>query len=477
MRWRLSHVDCLKRRLHPGSPSASARGRVDLERGRPNGYRRACHECQAPPPAWTAVPRVRIVTIVDMDLAIGRRPGTTTMPYRSIAALVILAPVAYSSPEPAPGGSSAFPDAAPTQTDSKLNRVREVDAGPSLGAADQQSPTSREVETLRPPVQTSAGSAALQTLSAHGQDAHATTLHGQTPLHLAARQAHLDKAMTLLQAGEDVNAEDCTGATPLHAAAVTASNTEMLAMLLAAGAKVDAGDLYDRTPLRFAAESNPNPAAVTTLLSAGADVNSAETAIAPGKTPLHAAAECNANAGVMLALLAAGADVGAVMEYGITPLHLAAEFNTPEVLLLLLEANAAINAPCDLGWTPLHSAAFQNERTEVLSLLLQAGADVNACCNRGDTPLHLAAEFNSPDVISTLVRAGADVDARNWRQETPLHLAAKHNSDPETLVTLLRAGATPCVEDDDGKTALDRARSNSDLIGTEALRMLEMDSR
>ena len=252
------------------------------------------------------------------------------MPYRSLVALGLTALLGCSGLDHAPGKQAAQPDA--------------TDAGLSPAVAEQQRRLANNSEQFLPATQACEDGEAHRATSAHSAGTHAPNAGEAPPLHLAARRGHLDIAARLLQAGADVNAEDCTGATPLHAAAAHTSSIAMLTMLLTAGAKVDEGDLYNRTPLRFAAEFNSSLEVVTTLLSAGADATSAETSVERGKTQLHAAAKHNEIAGVMLALLNAGADVGAVMKYGITTLHLAAEFNTPEVLLLLLAARADVKS-------------------------------------------------------------------------------------------------------------------------------------
>ena len=159
------------------------------------------------------------------------------------------------------------------------------------------------------------------------------------------------------------------------------------------------------------------------------------------RTPLYWAAWNNTSPEVIRLLLKAGADVNAKDEYGNTPLHPAAAGSTPEVISVLLKAGADVNAKDDeWGSTPLHNAALQNENPEVMSVLLKAGADVNAKDDEwGNTPLYDAARANeNPEVISVLLKAGADVNAKA----------------------------------ENGSTALDYARDNDGLKGTEVIKEL-----
>ncbi len=59
-----------------------------------------------------------------------------------------------------------------------------------------------------------------------------------------------------------------------------------------------------------------------------------------------------------------------------------------------------------------------------------------------------------------LLDAGADPNARSASGGTPLHTAA-FTGDLTMVRTLLAAGASPPVEDERGRTALDLARERS----------------
>jgi ankyrin repeat protein len=164
-----------------------------------------------------------------------------------------------------------------------------------------------------------------------------------------------------------------------------------------------------------------------------------------------------------------------------TPLMYAARFNpNPEVITVLLKAGAKIEAhdPGN-GSTPLMHAAYNNPNPEVITTLLKAGANIEARDFFGGTPLIVAAMGNkNSEVITVLLKAGADIEARDTDfGSTALIHAAQYNPNPEGITILLKAGANAKVRDNAGMTALDHAKSNYSLKGTDALKQLEEASK
>jgi ankyrin repeat protein len=89
-----------------------------------------------------------------------------------------------------------------------------------------------------------------------------------------------------------------------------------------------------------------------------------------------------------------------------------------------------------------------------------------------------AARFNTnPKVITTLLKAGAKIDDRDQGGMTPLMWAAKCTTTPAVITVLLKAGADVKVQSNEGKTALDYARENGKLVGTDAFKALEKASK
>jgi ankyrin repeat protein len=139
----------------------------------------------------------------------------------------------------------------------------------------------------------------------------------------------------------------------------------------------------------------------------------------------------------------------------------------PEVVKRLIAHGADLNRRDGAGNTPLHNAAEHLDLPS-LRLLIDAGADPFVVNNDGWTLLHAAAGNGkvAMPVWRYLIELGIDVNARNKRGNTPLMLAAQRAENVAQLRDLLAAGANPLMQNDEGETALARARKFDDGTGT-----------
>ena len=189
-----------------------------------------------------------------------------------------------------------------------------------------------------------------------------------------------------------------------------------------------------------------------------------------GWTPLHIAAQYSTHE-MVTALLNTGAAKSINIQniLGDTPLNIATAHGTPEVVEALLNAGAekSINQPNDNGWTPLHLAARRGN-TAMVKALVNAGARINAKVD-GWPPLYIAIENGTPEMVQTLLKAGSYVNQtiHGW---TPLHLAAQ-SGNTEMVTVLLEAGAKDSinVKYPNGKTPLHIAAEDA---GIETIRCL-----
>ena len=110
--------------------------------------------------------------------------------------------------------------------------------------------------------------------------------------------------------------------------------------------------------------------------------------------------------------------------------------------------------------TPLLLAAKYNT-ADVVTKLIEAGANIEAKDQNQITPLMLAAEHNTADVVTKLIVAGANIEAKNNQQRTPLLLAADHNT-ADVVSRLIEAGADVHAKDNFGDNALSRAERNEE---------------
>ena len=229
--------------------------------------------------------------------------------------------------------------------------------------------------------------------------------------------------------------------------------------------------------------------AVKRLLKPGVDIDARDEF---GKTPLMEAAKYNKNPKITEFLIKSGADVNACDSLDRTALHYAVGVDwspqggnrgDPEVTKTLLKAGANTEARDGFGNTPLLCAVSLDAPLKVISVLLEAGADVDDGRENGETPLMCAAkEHLSIQAMALLLKAGADIEAWTDRGQTPLIWLAEHadtvfyplssNQLLWRFKSLLRAGANAEAKDNDGKTAWDYAKHNSELGNTKAFEKL-----
>lgn len=199
-------------------------------------------------------------------------------------------------------------------------------------------------------------------------DVNTKDADGNTPLHFAAHKGDHKKVEVLLKNGADVNAENKKGTRPLHLAAERNADTVM-EVLLKNGADVNVENKHSDTPLHSAAYYNADKA-IGVLLKNGADINANDYIAC---TPLHDTAHQDAVKAVEV-LLKNGADVEGRRDADRwdTPLHKAALYNAHKTAEVLLRNGADVNAKNSWGETPLR-VAVNNSSNEVVKVLRRYG--------------------------------------------------------------------------------------------------------
>lgn len=237
---------------------------------------------------------------------------------------------------------------------------------------------------------------------------------------------------------------------------------------------VDKG-LDNRTTLQWAAARSTDPDVISFLVQSGVDINqSFETSRA---TPLQFALEQNKNSEITKRLLELGANPNLRLEDGRTLFHVAVSHIQDKTVLDSFKQHGADIFAVDTAnrANALHWAADHNDNLSIIQKLISMGFEVEGLDGVSRTPLMKAAtKNNNPDVIKYLLSEGAFVNARDQNWDTALIRGCRENKNPEVLMILLENGADVNLFNNQQKRAIDYARQNKALEGSEFLFKLEI---
>lgn len=247
----------------------------------------------------------------------------------------------------------------------------------------------------------------------------------QTPLYEAFVKGSYQIVKILLDHdGFGVNLVEeanSTHATMLHMACKRPVWLYVVQKLLEKGASVDVRDKSSRLPIHYASETG----AVETVIALLAAGSSPDARDAEGKTPLHMAAayrepwripEIPGYVGSVMIdkLIEAGAQPNAKDAKGWTPIFCASKSRNVQAVKALARAGALITVQDEDGMTPLHIACEYNreESTGAFAAqeLVEKGADVNATAHNGMKPLHVALIHDNSSAVWILLNQGANPD-------------------------------------------------------------------
>lgn len=192
----------------------------------------------------------------------------------------------------------------------------------------------------------------------------------------------------------------------------------------------------------------------------------------PGRKRMHG---CFLAFLIVLGVLVVGIPLGtyfggkAFLEYAQesvkkSPLYMAVAAGNLEEVDRLLAKGADPNVKAIMGHSPLITAT-SSDRPLIVLRLLTAGADPNQVDNLGWAPLHHAIKTDHAnlDMIAIFARNHADLNVRDKHKRTPMHRATQFGH-LEAVKLLLRLGADPKAEDENGWTPLDRGRAHPAIV-------------
>lgn len=276
---------------------------------------------------------------------------------------------------------------------------------------------------------------------------------------IALRQntIHINNAVFI---EEPLDQPDAWGRYPTSIAAIHGDQT--FSLLLNSGFRHQGRDLRGRTLMHWAAR-NGNPNSINLGLQLELDPNEPDFS---GVTPVHLAARYNTPLSLYSLLRDPRTQNPLASQDGQTPLHYALyNIKDPNTFGLLLQERSQvlnINAPIpENGMTPLMIAA-QNGRPSQVSILLQIGADPNTQDINGFTALHHAVGSRNQAIIRLLLSEGADPNALSSRLETPLLLAADYG-EAASASLLIQGGANLYLPDENERQPIHWAGLNPDI--------------
>jgi cytohesin len=244
--------------------------------------------------------------------------------------------------------------------------------------------------------------------------------------------------------GSDINGRNFhDGDTPLHEASMY-GNAALIKILIEHGARTEAVNGFDYTPLQSASRyGNPSTRdeRINALIKSGANIHAESNSGASSILLVLETGDYNSQPSLesVRSLLNAGANVNKADNQGITPLHLASKYASPEMVKLLIERRADVFALDNNQNSALHYAS-EGKFTENLKLLISAGTDINSKNASNLTPLHRASNMNRIDNVKALLELGSEVSETDNQGTTPIFHAIKSAS-VENNGTLMHAGS------------------------------------
>uniref|UniRef100_A0A0K0F903 ANK_REP_REGION domain-containing protein n=1 Tax=Strongyloides venezuelensis TaxID=75913 RepID=A0A0K0F903_STRVS len=245
--------------------------------------------------------------------------------------------------------------------------------------------------------------AIVKVLLKNGANSEDENAHGMTPLLLGAKNGHVE----ILDAFDETNWKRCskkTGLNALHIAAYYGNTDFVIAMLKKVPANVRSEPpIYNHLVVK-------------------------EFSTEYGLTPLHLAAQSGHDGLVRMLLNQTGVQVDATSTtMNVIPLHLAAQQGHIAVVGMLLSRSTQQQHAKDWrGRTPLHLASM-NGHYEMVSLLIAQGSNINVMDQNGWTGMHYATKAGHLDVVKLFINSSADAQAETKEGKVPLCFAAANN--------------------------------------------------
>ncbi|XP_046821890.1 ankyrin repeat domain-containing protein 16-like [Vespa crabro] len=269
------------------------------------------------------------------------------------------------------------------------------------------------------------------------------SVSGDTPMHVAAREGHLNVVEYLCDAFErpdfKVNVVNKDMKRPLHEAAQFA-RTNVLRYLIEKGATIDCLKRADWTPLMLACTKIGSEACkcIRILLEAKADPLRRNK---DGWIPAFIICRSGDVNALRLFLEFSPESIGLRSNNGRSSLHIAAFNGHEELIDLLLTVDPGlVNARDSSGATPLHEA-IKGGNLNVVKRMIQLGADFRATDKVGQTILHVASLMGNVEMMEYILMNNLiNIHEKAFFDVTPL-IAARRTEQINAIDLLIKYGA------------------------------------
>ena len=307
----------------------------------------------------------------------------------------------------------------------------------------------------------------MEYLLKHGIELDATDKHGDTALHVAARESHVQAIHLLLESGASISILNSEKEAAVHTAAREKSGQALKAIVehqFCTACRLKG--FRNRTILHYiAAEDNMEACKVLQgCLSKVPDKRKClHLKDDDGLTPVHLAAQNNSYQVLEFFILlcrehSLDSTLGFVDEENSTPLHAAVDAGHLEVARVLLKYGACPMVMKGDIPPPIHLACSQGRldmikaMTEIYGKAVLQGIDQNQ-----RLPLHYSAfSIHSRSVILFIMEEHGrafDVNQQDSRGRTPLHMSIS-SGNLAGVKDFLDRGADPLIKDSEGHNAL-----------------------
>lgn len=310
-----------------------------------------------------------------------------------------------------------------------------------------------------------------------------------TPLHIAAKQGHVESIKQLHVEGAYLDAVSIYGETPLHLA-IQSGHLPVINELIERGAALDAVTYYGDNPIHLAIKYVQSSSVLDKLIQSVDDLSRVDF---DGLAPIHLAAKYGQLETLRffkrLLINHVDGDNSQLWRLydsqGNSPLHLAALHhhtlaakwllqndlqlidntnNQGQKPLDLAQDSAMIkilkaNQPTQQGQMSLFEAIEQKDLNEVKSLLANGALVDIYQASTNYTPMHLAVQLGDVDIMQVLAQYDA-IDqihqSTNVDRMQPLHLASLYKQ-KEAVRWLIQQGADIKFTDQSNRTPMDLA--------------------